>query len=971
MIATRLVCLLALCALAGAALPFSSAAAQAPLLPTQPFADWRTVETPNFIVHYPHAMAEWTLPLAARLEAVHAGVSEVVGNSPENRITVLVMDPYNLSNGSALSFLDAPTLILWPTPPGPRSDVGHNRGWSDLLAVHEYGHLAHLTFPSRNPRERALWRLLPVQVGPIARRAPRWAMEGYATYIEGRLTGSGRPHGAFRAAVLRQWALEGKLPAYSQLSSSDRFFGGRMAYLVGSAFLEWLADEHGDESLNSLWRRLSARERRSFAEAFRGVYGDSPESLYGQFTLELTRRSLAVEAALERSEIVDGATFQRMDWFAGDPALSPDGGRMAIEIGARDRPSRVVIWNTGQDAPDPRAAQARAQLLRRDPEDVPALQAGPEPRRALAVLRPVDGRPHLSPRFLPDGRYVLVSRSEPLGDGTFRPDLFLWDWAAGDLLRVTKGAGVRDADPSPAGRTAVGVRCLNGICDLVRVDLETGAVVTIHTGYPDLVFSRPRYSPNGRQIVVSVQRDGRWRLAITDQDGAPLRYLPAPDGASRYDATFLPGGDSIVAVSEAEGIPNLEVISLATGESHPLTRVTSLAVAPEPHPFGSEVFFLQLRGDGMNVQRINRDSAAAAPLFPLSEDLFPIVPRAIYPDRSDTFNIAEVDRPVPYGAGPGNLRVLPGGAAGAAGQAIYGVLSRTDPVGRLGWTVQAAYGSDALWSGGGASITWRGFRPAFRADAFAARQQPSQTAIGEAVLPALDVDYVGSLASVGLTRDWGFQRHSYEAGASAGYLRRTDEVSDSSGSRRFAYAQYTGTFRQETETRYFAQTLAAGISAGHTAGRDWTRIRTGLTLEAGIGGKGIRTDFAYGQVPSDAPPFERFLAGGPSPLLFSSQVLTQRISAPMLPLGILEGSQIAAAGARLLVGPLHPYIWAATTDQVFRDWYRVIGVEREFASNPSPILRIPSVDVRLGLGYTLDDPFKNKLRGYLSVGYRP
>jgi hypothetical protein len=65
--------------------------------------------------------------------------------------------------------------------------------------------------------------------------------EGYATYVEGRLTGSGRPYGVMRPAMLRQWALEGRLPTYAQLSSWGDFQGMAMAYLVGSAFLEWLA----------------------------------------------------------------------------------------------------------------------------------------------------------------------------------------------------------------------------------------------------------------------------------------------------------------------------------------------------------------------------------------------------------------------------------------------------------------------------------------------------------------------------------------------------------------------------------------------------------------------------------------------------------------------------------------------------------------------------------------------------------
>src|SRR4051812_25211919 len=205
---------------------------------TRPHLEWRTVRTAHFTVHYPAEAEAWTLDLVPRLEAMHDEVAAAVGFAPPERITVVVEDPSAQTNGSAFPFLDEPVISLWPTPADPRSSIGSTRDPAEQLAVHELTHIAHLARPSRNPRRRRLTRLAPVRLGPVALRAPRWLAEGYATYVEGRLTGSGRPHSAIRAAVLRQWALEGKLPRYEQLSSSAGFQGGAMAYLAGSAFLE-------------------------------------------------------------------------------------------------------------------------------------------------------------------------------------------------------------------------------------------------------------------------------------------------------------------------------------------------------------------------------------------------------------------------------------------------------------------------------------------------------------------------------------------------------------------------------------------------------------------------------------------------------------------------------------------------------------------------------------------------------------
>ncbi|HVG45300.1 MAG TPA: hypothetical protein VM890_11235, partial [Longimicrobium sp.] len=482
---------------------------------TRPHLEWRTVRTAHFTVHYPAEVEAWTLDLVPRLEAIHDEVAAMVGFAPARRVTVVVEDPSSQANGAAFPFLDEPVVSLWPTPADPRSSLGSTRDPAEQLAVHELAHIAHMARPSRNPRRRLLARLAPVRLGPVATRAPRWLTEGYATYVEGKLTGSGRPHSAIRAAVLRQWALEGKLPRYEQLSASAGFQGGSMAYLAGSAYLEWLVEQRGERSLPELWRRMSARRERSFDAAFAGTFGAGPAELYGRFTVDVTERALAARAALGAAGLAVGDTVQRLNWGTGDPAVSPDGRQVAVVLrGATASASRIVVWRADDERVDTAAgARARRALLAADPEDVPDLPARRPGKRPLATLYPVNGRAHDQPRFMPDGRGILVTRSEPLGDGATRPDLFLWDWRSKSLRRVTRGAGVRWPDPAPDGRSAVAVQCRGGLCGLVRVDLATGAVRTLAAARPNLVFYRPRWSPDGATVVVSVLEGGRWRVA--------------------------------------------------------------------------------------------------------------------------------------------------------------------------------------------------------------------------------------------------------------------------------------------------------------------------------------------------------------------------------------------------------------------------------------------------------------------------
>ena len=136
-----------------------------------------------------------------------------------------------------------------------------------------------------------------------------WVHEGYATYVEGRLTGRGRPNSDLRASILRRWAVAGRLPAYGALAQDwESYLGMSMAYLVGSSYLEWLVDRSGPESLRHLWARLSAHTNRDFDTAF-GVMQDVTENdIFGDHStafLDLARAAMtAGQDDVARSQLV-------------------------------------------------------------------------------------------------------------------------------------------------------------------------------------------------------------------------------------------------------------------------------------------------------------------------------------------------------------------------------------------------------------------------------------------------------------------------------------------------------------------------------------------------------------------------------------------------------------------------------------------------------------------------------------------
>ncbi|MFH1469087.1 MAG: hypothetical protein ABIO70_32165 [Pseudomonadota bacterium] len=505
-------------------------------LAQDPADDWRTLSTGHFRVHYPAAAEAWVLQVAPRYEALHAEVVAAVGHDPERPVDIVVMDPYATANGFALPSLGHPRVGVFPSPPGAASSLGHFSDWSDELIAHEDTHLVHLTIPARNPLGRLLTERL-LGYGPVALETPLWAVEGFAVHMEGRLTGQGRPHSAARAIFLRDLAVAGRLPAYGELSGSNRWGGGALPYLVGSAFVEWLVAREGEGSLHDLWMRTSSRQVRGFAKAFEGVYGERPEVLYARFSAELTQAALELEAARPATP---GTLWEDLQRSTGAPAVSPDGGRLAVVVEPERGPPVLQVLDTATNAEAEEEWAARvARVLERDPQDVAPKKPAIFPHEVLERWRRGDRAP-VGPRWLPGDRGLLFTAWVVQPSGDLLPELFTWKPGAHRAHRLTRGAGVQNADPAPDGTWAVAIQQRWGQSRLVRVDLGSGAVGDLTAPEVGTVLDGPRLDPTGTRLAYLRHR-GAWEIVLHELASGAERGLPLGPEDEPMSLAWAPG----------------------------------------------------------------------------------------------------------------------------------------------------------------------------------------------------------------------------------------------------------------------------------------------------------------------------------------------------------------------------------------------------------------------------------------------
>jgi hypothetical protein len=935
--------------------PFLFASAAAAQDPVRPWLPWRTITTATHRLHFPAELEPFARDVAARVERMDSTIAAMVGSSAPKPIDVVIDDPYALPNGYAIPLRDRPITVWWATPADPRSDIGNFTTWGELLAIHELTHLAHMTRPSRNARERLLWTLLPSRLGPIARRAPRWAYEGYATLVEGRISGTGRPNNVWRPAILRQWAIEGRLPSYGQLNSLDGFYTGEFAYLNGSAFLEWLAQRDGDSTLVHVWRRLTARRVRSFDAAFAGVYGDAPALLYGRHVAELTRDAMAAKAALERAGLAEGELVQRLYWGTGDPAISPNGERVAIVLRERDRPSRVVVWKTAREPDDTAAARRRAEQLRRDPEDVPDRRVYPAPKRAERTLLSLNGRGYQMPRWFADNRRVLLTRWTARGDGSMSPALYIWDTETGSVWRATNAVGVLQGDPYPDGRSALAMQCHGGHCDVVRVDLDRGALTTLLEGNARTTYYRPRLSPDTMRIAASmIDERGRWRIVVSDAAGRAMRALGPDDGANRYDAQWLTN-DTLVVVSERGGVPNLERISVADGGIRAITRVTGAAVAPEVNRQDGSVWFLSLHAQGFDVRRVT--GAPADTAITIGAERFGWAgSRTARPQR-----LAESDAPATKRySRPRHQRLFPGAFASADGVGALLSLYSGDIIGRATGVVTGAFGETGMWRGASARFTVRRSRVALESGAFA---------VWDGNGPSTDAPIVEGLLALAAAK----RGDSWRLNGRLGGAGRLDSARRSVD-RGFGFLESELFAQQVKGTRGLTETIRIYGSYGDSRG-EFHRLLASMTVAtAGRDMLPIQISATAGLQQGAPQPSERFAIGGDRSPLLDSALMRHRWSMPMLPAGVATGRALVAwriAFPRALTPFYEGAAVAEDLEGLPRTWHRTVGIERRFTYGPVPIGFLPRVDLRGGAGLLLDPPFRRKARAFLEMRMEP
>lgn len=489
--------------LAGAVAP---ATAQLP-----PHADWRTISTRHFDVHFTPELEAIARRAAVVAESAWVRLAEEL-TPPRGRVQLVVADNVDFSNGAASTF---PTnrIVVYARPPVDVASLRFYEDWTSLVVTHELVHIFHLD------RARGIWRLGQYVFGRNPALMPNlylpgWVKEGLAVYYETRLTTTGRLAGSQFPMYARAAAADGRLPALGDLSlANPSFLGGEVAYAYGALAFDHLARTRGEEGIGRFVEATSKQlipVRLNWAA--NRAFGISMERAWREW-----RDSARRHAPDPRTPIPGWQSLTERGWYVASPRWLDDERLVYVANTGREITGAYVVDTSGH-------------------------------------ARRVGRRNALEPNVpLPDGG-LLYAQPDFVDPFTVRSDL--WVQRDGRERRLTRGARLSFPDARGDG-TIVAVQGQPGSSRLVLVSPDGSRIVPLTVGSPSVQWAEPRWAPDGRRLVaVRWSGGGVTEIVVLDTAGAVLDVL-ARDRAVNKLPSWAPDGRSVVYVSDRDGSPQV------------------------------------------------------------------------------------------------------------------------------------------------------------------------------------------------------------------------------------------------------------------------------------------------------------------------------------------------------------------------------------------------------------------------------
>ena len=510
-------------------------------------AQLRAVETPELRLVYLEPGESFLVPHAVRTFLnSYAFQRRLFGFDSDKPVTVLLVDFQDAGNaGATVVPYDAVTVQIAPLSFAFETIAGNDR--MNIIMNHELVHIA--TMDQAAPRDRTFRRLFGGKVTPVAEQpesilyfflttprvaAPRWYHEGIAVFVDTWMAGGlGRAQGGYDEMVFRSMVRDGT-PFYDPLGLVSEgtkidFQVEVNSYLYGTRFMTWLARRYGPERLVDWVTRR---------EGSRGYYSADFARAFGMRLDEAWRSWVNDEQEFQRRNLAAIRTY---------PVTT-----------VRDLTSRALgsVSRAHYDAADGKiyAAFNYPGVV----SHVGAISTASGEVERIVDIKGPSIYTVTSTAYDPAAHTIFYTAD----NGAYR-DLMSVDTTTRRTRMLQRDARIGDLAFNRADRSIWGIRHLNGICSLVRVQPPyTEWQRVISWPYGTVVYDID-VSPDGSRLSASfgeVSGKQEVRVLATDAllagdttpiaqfdfgNSVPNGFVFSPDGRYLYGSSYYTGTSNI------------------------------------------------------------------------------------------------------------------------------------------------------------------------------------------------------------------------------------------------------------------------------------------------------------------------------------------------------------------------------------------------------------------------------------------
>ena len=214
---------------------------------------------------------------------------------------------------------------------------------------------------------------------------------------------------------------------------------------------------------------------------------------------------------------------------------------------------------------------------------------------------------NLQPTWSPDGSHIAFTSNR---DGDF--DIYVMKSDGSDQHRLTDMAG-RDSSPawSPRGDQIAfvngGDTTFAGLVNSTACNHPNIYLVSADGGVPDKLTDKgantdPSWSPDGKRIAFTSDRDGDYEIYLLDVDGGRLVQLTNNEGVDDVDPTWSPDGFNIAFGS-----------GYARQDFCRMEGIIENPDGPAAKTWGADLYIVGVDGSGLN--RLTFDGTNSDPAW--------------------------------------------------------------------------------------------------------------------------------------------------------------------------------------------------------------------------------------------------------------------------------------------------------------------------------------------------------------------